>query len=214
MKKLKGQTINSNSIKLHIVKFDLDSLTDIFSFFTSFDSSVSRQTCRWWNDLLTKDFLSTNQIKKNFVNETCGIEKKINQSSILGHLEILKWARIQGCDWNAYTCAYAAKGGHLEVLKWSRSQGCDWTVCTCACAAMGGHLEVLKWARAQGCDWNAGTCVRAAEGGHLEVLKWAKTQGCDWNVDTCLRSKNQPNVQSYIHSLDLNISPCNCPRIL
>jgi hypothetical protein len=37
-----------------------------------------------------------------------------------GHLEILKWARENGCPWNELTCASAARGGHLTVLKWAR----------------------------------------------------------------------------------------------
>jgi len=52
------------------------------------------------------------------------------------------------------TCAYAAEGGHLEVLKWARENGCPWDKQTCAYAAKGGHLEVLKWARENGCPWD------------------------------------------------------------
>ena len=37
-----------------------------------------------------------------------------------GHLEILKWARENGCEWGVLTCAYAAEGGHLEVLVGAR----------------------------------------------------------------------------------------------
>jgi hypothetical protein len=48
----------------------------------------------------------------------------------------------------------AAKRGHLEVLKWARANGCPWTSDTCSYAAKGGHLQVLKWARANGCPWN------------------------------------------------------------
>ena len=43
-----------------------------------------------------------------------------------GHLEVLKWARANGCPWDEGTCAYAAEGGHLEVLKWARENGCPW----------------------------------------------------------------------------------------
>jgi len=52
-----------------------------------------------------------------------------------GHLEVLKWARENGCPWDEETCAYAAKGGHLEVLKWARENGCPWDEWTCAYAA-------------------------------------------------------------------------------
>ena len=46
------------------------------------------------------------------------------------------------------------EGGHLEVLQWARANGCPWDQRTCAYAATGGHLEVLQWARANGCPWN------------------------------------------------------------
>ena len=56
------------------------------------------------------------------------------------------------------TCADAASGGHLEVLQWARANGCPWDEETCREAAEGGHLEVLQWARANGAPWNEGTC--------------------------------------------------------
>ena len=48
----------------------------------------------------------------------------------------------------------AAYGGNLEVLQWARANGCPWDEETCTCAASGGHLEVQQWARANGCPWN------------------------------------------------------------
>ncbi len=101
-----------------------------------------------------------------------------------GHLEVLQWARSQGCPWDEDTCAHAARGGHLEVLEWAREQGCPWDEWTCAYAARGGHLEVLKWARSHGCMWDEWTCIEAARGGHLEVLEWARSHGCPWNGDS------------------------------
>ena len=38
----------------------------------------------------------------------------------------LAWAKEMGCRWDASVCAVAARGGHLEVLKWARAQGCPW----------------------------------------------------------------------------------------
>jgi hypothetical protein len=103
-----------------------------------------------------------------------------------GHLDILVWARSQGCPWNTITCAEAARGGHLKVLKWAYKNGCPWNVGTCAYAAQNNHLKVLKWARSQGCTWNSYTCSHAAKGGHLKVLKWARSNGCPWNTITCI----------------------------
>ena len=131
-----------------------------------------------------------------------------------GHLEMLMWARANGCDWDLLTCVNAGKNGHLEVLKWARANGCERDEWTCARAAMNGHLEVLKWAcangslqascisvvcenaaygghlqvlqwaRANGCPWNKWTCVGAAHGGHLKLLQWARTNGCPWDSGT------------------------------
>ena len=69
-----------------------------------------------------------------------------------GHLELLQWARKNGCEMDRSVCAYAAKNGHLEVLQWARNNGCEWDTRTCAYAALNGHLEVLQWARNNGCD--------------------------------------------------------------
>jgi len=98
-----------------------------------------------------------------------------------GHLAVLQWARQNGCEWDSWTCGYAAKNGHLEMLQWARQNGCDWDSFTCSWAAINGHLRVLQWARQNGCDWNSSTCSNAALNGHLEVLQWARQNGCEWN---------------------------------
>ena len=41
-------------------------------------------------------------------------------------MDVLRWARDRGCDWDASTCGNAAEGGHLEVLKWAWEHGCPW----------------------------------------------------------------------------------------
>ena len=62
-------------------------------------------------------------------------------------------------------CGELSKSGNLEVLKWARENGCQWNSSTCSNAASGGHLEVLKWARDNGCKWDINTCYNAAGGG-------------------------------------------------
>ena len=60
-------------------------------------------------------------------------------------------------------------GGHLEVLKWARENGCPLDEETCWYAAMGGHLNVLKWARENGCPLHERTRKLAAEIGYVET---------------------------------------------
>ena len=127
-----------------------------------------------------------------------------------GHLEVLKWARANGCPWDEATCAWAAKYGHLEVLKWARENGCPWDEWTCANAARPprgaevGARERLPVGRGDVRVRGVGrpprdaevgarervpvgrvdVRVRAAGGGQLEVLKWARANGCEWNEET------------------------------
>ncbi|QDZ22927.1 hypothetical protein A3770_09p54450 [Chloropicon primus] len=101
------------------------------------------------------------------------------------------WARSQDppCDWDLWTCKWAARGGHLHVLQWLRSQDppCPWNKATCDWAARGGHLDVLQWARSQDppCDWGEMTCGWAAQGGWLDILMWLRSQDppCPWDPE-------------------------------
>ena len=54
-----------------------------------------------------------------------------------GSVERLAWAKANGCPWNEWTCALAARGGHVEVLKWAREHDCPWNASTCTYAAQG-----------------------------------------------------------------------------
>ena len=112
-----------------------------------------------------------------------------------GHLEMLKWARANGCPWNELTCACAAEHGHLKVLQWARANDCPWNDETCAKAASGGHLVTLKWLRENDCPWNEMTCAHAAHCGHLEVLRWAHEKGCPWDWRTCLSAAERGHIE-------------------
>ena len=50
-----------------------------------------------------------------------------------------QWVRVE----RAYVLLYAARGGHLEVLQWARANGCEWDEYTCSDAARGGHSTTL-----------------------------------------------------------------------
>ena len=70
--------------------------------------------------------------------------------------------------WDKITCMFAAKEGHLEVLQWARANGCPWHKFTCRWAAELGHLEILKWPRANGCLWDDNARDAAAKRGYIE----------------------------------------------
>ena len=59
---------------------------------------------------------------------------------------------------------WRGEGGFLEVLQWARQNGCPWDESTCFGAAKGGFLEVLQWALERVPAWNVWTCTFGAEG--------------------------------------------------
>ena len=115
-----------------------------------------------------------------------GIERQIKCKDIAyeGSLNILKWARENGCKWDASTCTHAALGGHLDVLMWARENGCEWNSDVYYRAATQGHLHILEWALANGCPWGIFVCQYATQNGHLHVLIWAVSNGCELDLGT------------------------------
>lgn len=63
----------------------------------------------------------------------------------------------------------------VEVLHWARSNGCEWDDRTCGAAAFHGQLEILQWALANGCPWSEYAGSMALEGGHDDVIEWLKS---------------------------------------
>ena len=132
-----------------------------------------------------------------------------------GHLEVLQWARQNGCPWDDRTCWKRGGGrrccsGPWRCLNLSGQPGSEeglnpwlhqneWDEQACSGGAPRGGVapggaavgacrtEVLQWLHQNGW-WDAVTCTAAAEGGHLEVLQWARQNGCPWNEDDVLGS--------------------------
>lgn len=71
------------------------------------------------------------------------------------------------------TCSAAAGQGHLDVLRWARHNGCRWDAATPTSAAWGGHLYVLQYARENSCPWDEARVFEAARmKRHAHVLRW------------------------------------------
>jgi hypothetical protein len=128
-----------------------------------------------------------------------------------GRLEIVnKYAHVNGCPWDKWTCICAARGGHFDIIKYAHEHACPWDELTCAIAALWGHLEVVKYGHEHGCSWDERTCSWAAEKGPLEVLKYAHEHGCPWDEGTCWKAAAGGHLDmsipvlgtiSYVHTL-------------
>ena len=44
-----------------------------------------------------------------------------------GQLDVLKWLRAQGCDWDDLVCTFAAYGGHQDLITWAVDNGAEMT---------------------------------------------------------------------------------------
>ena len=87
---------------------------------------------------------------------------------LLGREDILKWANDGSISWKEGpdACVGAALGGHLEVLKWARENGCPLNERVTHAACEGGHIELLKWLKEQGCPFNGLVSRQAAMDGN------------------------------------------------
>jgi len=119
-----------------------------------------------------------------------------------GHLDILKWAKVNGCKWSLDICNYAALYRHRHVLKWEKSISPrdDWlihedhhcghwmdihyyaesrSICNSLLTeyAVGvGNLRLLKRVIAAGYQPKSSVWTLALPGGHTHILDWALKQ--------------------------------------
>jgi hypothetical protein len=64
-----------------------------------------------------------------------------------GNLELLQWARANGCPWNTSALLHACSKGHLEVVKWLIDNNCDWVEYALPVLGEAGHYDVLDFLR-------------------------------------------------------------------
>ena len=152
-----------------------------------------------WMIIASKKYKTDKDFFENML--TTRTFKFVNEIVRHGYLEILCWARENGCHWNENTSALAAQYGHLEVLQWVRGNGGSWDARVCQYAAQNGNFEMLKWVRscagagtgADACPWDKCASPFLAAGGHLQILQWARsfdgansgTDVCPWDETTC-----------------------------
>lgn len=117
-----------------------------------------------------------------------------------GHLELIKWALANGCDWSAGASQEAAKFGQIEILQWAVSKGYSVDSSTCAAAAYGNQFDLLVWLREEAhCDWDVKTTATAANRGCFDILMYAVDAGCPapWQPP-CMLTTNLTTTQHNI----------------
>jgi hypothetical protein len=73
--------------------------------------------------------------------------------------------------WDQSVTTTAAIEGHLEVLQWARANGCDWDEQVTLQAACRSHLHVFKWAVLSGCKCRVEQCLSLTGSSVIEWLR-------------------------------------------
>ena len=81
--------------------------------------------------------------------------------------------------------AMPRRGGHLEVLQWARANGCSVGRVDLPEPREAATWRCCSGRERTAAPWDEWTCAGAAEGGHLEVLQWARANGAPWDERTC-----------------------------
>jgi hypothetical protein len=196
---LYSEFIDSKKISLSSLE-ELDFLIELFSFFDEFDVTISRQVCRWWNDLLSKDTQTINQIS---INEHArekkipcclvhlGEYKNVYLASYFGYLSILIWFN------NSLSATTATSRNFFHsIFTYFYPSDNKKSINICNWAASGGQLTALKWARKNGYPWSSATSGNATENKDktIRILIWLKRGGCDFNSWTTLVAAARGNL--------------------
>jgi hypothetical protein len=128
-------------------------------------------------------------------------------------VDVIRWARANGCPWDSAASESAARRGNLGILQWLVAEGCPYGDMTRAWATVrghndvcqwlddrrcpdrpdvqwthaiaGGHNEIIDWLLASGHPWPEDACKQAATHGQLDALKRARGDGCPWGAGVC-----------------------------
>mmetsp|Transcript_14380 Transcript_14380/g.32256 ORF Transcript_14380/g.32256 Transcript_14380/m.32256 type:complete len:141 (-) Transcript_14380:441-863(-) len=117
---------------------------------------------------------------------------------------MVQWLRAQDppCEWDFFSCSYAAEKGHLEVLQWMRAQDppCPWLdMNMCTYAAENVHMEVLRWLLFEtDCYYGEKLITALAERGELELIVWLRAEDPprDWDASASKVAATQSDLET------------------
>jgi hypothetical protein len=121
-------------------------------------------------------------------------QSKLQHAIQNNHIDCLKKAFKNGCEWNSYICNMLMLLNHKECLLYAHSNGCDWDFCTCdelnedvnassvgICVENGLHRinnNIRSFADTNICD-------KLAVVNDEKSLLFAHSNGHDWDCCTC-----------------------------
>ena len=114
-----------------------------------------------------------------------GLYKERNPSAhaaLGGNLEILKQTVALGYPLTTEVMVKACSSGNLEMVQWARHNGCPWDEFAMLGALRGSKnfdfLPIIKWMRSNGWEWTWETELSAAHAFSYETYAWIRDNGC------------------------------------
>ncbi len=205
--------LNKYCIENFMLELCHDSYFDLIppSYMRNYNKYIVPVLARFGGFKLLKKFV------KNYYNinkSYCDVSSVLTNAVIGGHLDIVIWARLYGCEWYEATFISAAEYGHLHIIKYLSKHMYSKSIELCPSAALHGHLDILIWAKDHGFRCNENICRNAAIGGHLEILKWAINNKCYFDesiVYYFAAHENKLNIIKWMHenNYEWDYKTCN-----
>ncbi len=119
---------------------------------------------------------SSSGLDKKAVN---GDSRTTTAAARYGHLDLLKWLRLNNCPWDEWTISQAVRGGRIDIVIWLHEAGCPSDQNTCTSAVQMGHLDILKWLLANGYPYDMITLLSTAKiYGHSQLVDYLNLERC------------------------------------
>jgi len=74
--------------------------------------------------------------------------------------------------WKLYLSGHALEYGHLNMIKYAYENGCNWAPYICEMATRRGRLDIVMYAHKNGCDLGYNIYNFAAERGYLDPINF------------------------------------------
>lgn len=114
-----------------------------------------------------------------------------------GHLDIITWAMERGCpaDNDPLICASAASGGNLEILKFLRDKGFQWDSFTVLYGAKRGHFDVIEYCLKERCPASSWAVHAAVSEHRFQMVKFLVAKGVPVDEGSCIAAARTGDIQ-------------------
>jgi hypothetical protein len=134
-------------------------------------------------------------------------EKVCELAAKTGNLCALKFARSEGCPWNAEeTVKFAAMSGSIDILEYCLQNGCELSADLCTYSVLKENnpnaLDTLQWLRQRSCPWDDKTCQYAVTYNNYDAFVWARNNGCEMDSITFSMVMSSDNISVIEHCLE------------